>query len=143
MTRLPAPSVAALLVLLVYIWRSWLLTLSPVSNCHLPPSTAPPAAPLNSSANVVAMAPTSCATAAGAPLAGVDTATAPRVISRAAPSSPAVRARRRGPRVDIADHLSGRVAARRRTTDRRSSGGISGKWSEPPGVIGTLPVRFV
>src|SRR3954462_5542407 len=49
MTRLPCPSRAALSVPDVYHSRSWLLTLSPVSKCHLPVSTPAPAGPSKSS----------------------------------------------------------------------------------------------
>jgi hypothetical protein len=60
-----------------------LLTLSPVSNCHLEPSTGAPAGALNSSANVTAATPTS---GAEAPLAGLTTVS-PRSADAVAVSS--------------------------------------------------------
>src|SRR5882757_3202235 len=54
MTRLPCPSSAALFVPDVYHSRSWLLALSPVSNCHLPVSTPDPAGPSKSSVKLAA-----------------------------------------------------------------------------------------
>src|SRR5882757_9252715 len=83
MTRWPWPSSAALLAPDVYICRSALLTLSPVSICHLLGSTAHPAEPSNVSWNVTAAAVTSSA-AAGPACAGAMAAEATRTADRVA-----------------------------------------------------------